>query len=91
MVVVDGKGVACAARHLRVSERSARRFLAYLWETGGEFHYDPERWNRHAYNIVDNPTLRDAVLKAVEDEPALFFDEMTDVVNALTAAVDGAV
>ena len=91
MVVVDGKSVACAARHLRVSERSARRFLAYFWQTGGDFHYDPERWNRHADNVVDNPTLRDAVLKAVEDEPELFLDEMTDVVNALTAGVDGAV
>jgi len=90
-VVVDGKSVACAARHLRVSERSARRFLAYFWQTGGDFHYDPERWNRHADDVVDNPTLRDAVLKAVEDEPELFPHEKTDVVNALTAGVDGAV
>jgi len=91
MTVVDGKSVACAARHLRVSVKSARRFLAYFWQTGGDFHYDPERWNWHADNVVDNPTLRDAVLKAVEDEPELFLDEMTDVFNALTAGVDGAV
>jgi len=91
MVVVDGKSVACAARHLRVSERSARCPLEYFWETGGEFEIDPERWNRHADNIGDNPTLRDAVLKAFEDEPELFLNEMTDVVNALTAGVDGAV
>jgi len=91
MVVVDGKSVACAARHLRVSKRSARRFLASFWQTGGDFHYDPERWNRPADNVVDDPTLRDAVLNAVEDEPELFLDEMTAVVNALTAGVDGAV
>jgi len=89
--VVNGKSVACAARHLRFSERSARRFLAYFWQTGGDFHYDSEWWNRHAENVVDDPTLRDSVLKAVEDDPELFLDEMIDVVNALTAGVDGAV
>jgi len=91
MVVVDGKSVECAALHLRISERSARRFLAYCWKTGGDFRYDPERWNRHADKVGDDSTLRDAVLKAFEDEPELFLDEMTDVVNALTAGVEGAV
>ena len=37
------------------------------------------------------PTLRDAVLKAVQDESELFLDEMTDVVNALSAGADHAV
>jgi len=91
MMVVDGMSVACASRHLPVSKRSVRRFLAYFWQTGGDFHYDPERWNRPADNVVDDPTLRDAVLNAVEDEPELFLDEMTAVFNALTAGVDGAV
>ena len=90
MVILDGKSVACAALHLRDSERSAGRFLAYFWQTGGKFLYDPERSNRHADNVVDHPTLRDAFLKTVEDEPELFLDEMSDVGHALTAGVDGA-
>jgi len=40
---------------------------------------------------LHNPTLRDAVLKAVEEGPEPFLYEMPDVVNALAAGVDGAV
>jgi len=91
MVCLDGKNVTDAAHCLRLSERSARRFLRYFMESGGEFHHDPEQWNRHANNVEDDPTLRDAVLSAVREQPELFMDELAAAVNALTVAVDGAV
>jgi len=47
MVCLDGKTARVAAHCLRLSERSARRFLRYFLESGGEFHHDPEQWNRH--------------------------------------------
>jgi len=91
MVCLDGKNVTDAAHYLRLSERSARRFLRYFMESGGEFHHDPEQWNRHAENVEDDPTLRDAVLSAVRKQPELFMDELAEAVNALKVAVDGAV
>jgi len=91
MVCLNGKNVTDAANSLRLSERSTRRFLHYFTESGGEFHHDPEQWNRHADNVKDDPTLRDAVLSAVREQPEIFMDELAEAVNALTVAVDGAV
>jgi len=91
IVCLDGKNVTDAAHCSRLSERSARRFLRYFMESGGELHHDPEQWNRHANNVEDDPTLRDAVLSAVREQPELFIDELAEAVNALSVAVDDAV
>jgi len=60
-------------------------------ESGCEFHHDPEQCTRHADNVEDDPTLRDAVVCEVLEQPELFMDELVEAVNALTVAVDGAV
>jgi len=91
MVRQEGRGVAAAARDLRIYVRSATRFLVYFRDTGGDFHYDPDQWNRHFNNRADDPQLREAVLSTVEEQPELFLDEMTDAVNKIAAQVDGAV
>jgi len=67
MVCLDGKSDAGAAYCLRLSERSAQRFLCYFMGSGGEFHNDPEQWNLHADNMQDDPTLRGAVLSSVQE------------------------
>jgi len=91
MVRQDGRSVAAAARDLRIAARSATRFLVYVRDTVGDFHNDPEQWNRHFDNRADDPQLREAVLSTVEEQPELFLDEMTDAVNEMAAQVDGAV
>jgi len=90
MVCISGKSDTDAAYCLRLSERSARRFLRYCIDCGGECHHDPEQWNRHAESVKDDPTLRGAVLSAVKEQPELFLDELAEAVNARTVAVDGA-
>jgi len=91
MVREDGRSVAAAARGLRISVRSATRFLCFFLDTGGDFHYDPGQCSRHFDNSADDPQLRDVVLSTVRREPELFLDEMEDAVNDISAQVDGAV
>jgi len=67
MVCHDGKSIMKPAYCLCFSERLARRFLGYFMDSGGEFHHDPEQWNRHADNFLDNPTLCNAVLSTVQE------------------------
>jgi len=74
MVRQEGRGVAAAARDLRIYVRSATRFLVYFRDTRGDFHYDPDQWNRHFDNRADDPQLREAVLSTVEEQPELFLD-----------------
>jgi len=87
----QARSVASAARDLNISVRSATRCLPYFRDTGGEFHYDPAQWNRHSYDLRDDPGMREAVLSAVEKQPELFLDELTDAVNVVAAQVDGEV
>jgi len=91
MVREQGRSVASDARDLSISVRSATRFLTYFRDTGGEVHYDPDRWNRHHDNLNDDQQPRDAVLFVVEEEPELFLEELADAVNVVPARVDGAV
>jgi len=91
MVREDGRSVAAAARDLRISARSAKRFLRYFFDTGGDFHYDPVQWNRHFDKSADDPQLRDAALSTVRREPELFLDEMADALNDFATQVDLAV
>jgi len=91
MVREDDRSVAAAARDLRISVRSATRFLRYFLETGGDFHCDPAQWNRHFDNSADDLQLRDAVLSTACREPELFLDEKADAVNDSAAQIDGAV
>ena len=87
MVLVEGTTVAAASRSLGLSVRSASRYLGYFSDTGGELHYAPDWWNRHADNVSDDPWLRAAVLTAVDEQRKLFLDEMTDAVNYLAEEV----
>lgn len=80
LVMHDHATVAFAARSLRVSTRSATRYLMYYRETGGAVHSDPAMWNRHCDNVRDDEQLRDAVLVAVEEHPEMFLDEMAAAV-----------
>jgi len=91
MVREQGRTVASAARDLNISVRSATRFLKYFRDTGGEFHYDLAQWNRPSDNLRDDPRLRDAALSAVEGQPELFLDELSDAVSVVAAQVDRAV
>jgi len=91
MVREDGRSVAAAARDRRISARSAKRFLRYFFDTGGDFHYDPVQWNRHFDKSADDPQLRDAALSTVRREPELFLDEMADAFNDFATQVDLAV
>ncbi|KAK1858805.1 hypothetical protein I4F81_001405 [Pyropia yezoensis] len=80
MVLHDNIPVSRAAQSLGMSRRSASRFLKYYEETGGSVHYDPAMWNRHADNVMDDETVKEAVLSAVEEHPELFLDEMAAAV-----------
>ncbi|KAK1868970.1 hypothetical protein I4F81_011452 [Pyropia yezoensis] len=89
MVREEGSSVAAAASDLNLSVRSATRYLGYFRDTGGEFHCDPARWNRHYDNLRDDPQLREAVLETVDSQPELFLDELTDAVNEIAARLGG--
>jgi len=91
MVLVDGTNVAAASRYLGLSVRWVSRYLAYFRDTGGELHYAPDRWNRHADNVCDDPWLRAAVLTAVDEQPELFLEEMANAVNYLAEEVGAGV
>jgi len=91
MVLVEGTTVAAASRSLGLSVRSASRYLGYFRDTGDELHYAPDRWNRHADNVGDDPWLRAAALTAVDEQPELFLDEMADAVNYLAEEVGAGV
>jgi len=65
--------------------------LTYFRDTGGEVHYDPDRWNRYHDNLNGDQQLREVVLSAVEEEPELFLEDLADAVNVVAARVDGAV
>jgi len=54
MVREDSRSVAAAARDVRISVRSAPHFLRYFLDTGGDWHYDPARWNRHRDSSADD-------------------------------------
>jgi len=91
MVLVEGTTVAAASRCLGLSVRSASWYLGYFRHTGCDFHYAPEGWNRHVDNASDDTWLRAAVLKAVDEQPEIFLDEMTDAVNYLAEEVGAGV
>jgi len=91
MVLEQGRGVAAAAHDLNMSVLFASRFLGYCRDTGGDFHYDPVKWNRHFNNLADDPQLREAVLSAVREQPEMCLDELADAVNEIAAQIDGAV
>lgn len=76
MVLEDGVPVQTAAAQLRMSRRSASRFLSYFEETGGATHYKPDTWNRHKDNVQDDEAVKQAVLDAVTVQPELFLDEI---------------
>jgi len=65
MVREQGRSVAAAAHDLNISVRTATRFLAAFRDTGSEYDYDPDMWNRHRDNVMDNPQLREAVFSTV--------------------------
>lgn len=91
MVMVDRMSVAAVSRSLRMPCRSVERFVAYYRETGGSLHYDPDRWNRHHDNCLDDDDLRDVVLAVVAAEPEVFLDEIELAVAHMAAHVDGGV
>jgi len=83
--------VAAASRYLGLSVRWVSRYLAYFRNKGGELHYAPDRWIRHADNVCDDPWLRAAVLTAVDEQPELFLEEMADAVIYLAEEVGAGV
>jgi len=54
MVLVEGITVAVASCCLGFSVRSASRYVGYFGHSGGDFHYAPNRWNRHMDNATED-------------------------------------
>lgn len=91
MVFVDRMPAAAVSRSLRMRRRCVERFMAYYRQTGGFLDNDPERWNRHRDNYLDDDDFRDVVLAVVAAEPEIFLDEAEVAVAQVVAHVDGGV
>lgn len=88
MVVNDGESLSFAELSLRVSKRSATRYLEFFRDTDGAVPYDLAMSNRHRGNIRDDPLLRDAVQSAVNEHPELSLDEMAVATSHMAGVVD---
>lgn len=58
MVLEYGVPVKTAGAQLRMSRRSASRFLSYFEETGRAVHYNPDTWNRRKDNLQDDEAVK---------------------------------
>jgi len=59
--------------------------LAFLRDTGDDYHYDPAMWNRHRDNLTDDPQLGEAARMTLEEQSELFLHEIVDTVNGISA------
>ena len=83
-VVELHKPVAVVAAELRISLRSAERFLLYQ-RVHGDIHPNMDTRGVHEDNLRNHEGIRGAVCAAVEAYPEAFLDEATVFVNEVQA------